>query len=204
MIIKIKLKFLSTKKRNATTIILLTLQTLPGNETCHCKRPYLPNRIVGGSVVTPHSIPFQVGLTPAPSGTVPFCGGSLITPNYVLTAAHCTIDSSVSSFRVIVGDHNYLASGEGEQFINVRSKLEHPGFNPASSYAFDFSILRLDTSVTVPSPTAGIVCLPSDLSQTFVGENLKISGWGRTVYGGSQSNLLKGSSVTGEKCFPKY
>jgi hypothetical protein len=89
-------------------------------------------------------------------------------------------------------------TGDGEQYFNIRSKLEHPNYNAGNALAYDFSILQLATSVTVPSPTAGIVCLPTVLSQTFVGETLKISGWGTTVYGGSRSNLLKGASVTGK------
>jgi hypothetical protein len=99
---------------------------------------------------------------------------------------------------VIVGDHNFLTTGDGEQFFNIRSKLEHPNYNLGNALAYDFSILQLATSVTVPSATAGIVCLPTVLTQTFVGETLKISGWGTTVSGGSQSNLLKGASVTGK------
>lgn len=47
-----------------------------------------PNlRIIGGNETAPHAYPFQVGLVI--DGTS-FCGGSLISKNFVLTAAHCT------------------------------------------------------------------------------------------------------------------
>lgn len=46
-------------------------------------------KVVGGEEALPHSIPFQVRLLIESFETFQ-CGGSLISPNYVLTAAHCT------------------------------------------------------------------------------------------------------------------
>ena len=76
--------------------------------------------------------------------------------------------------RIIIGDHNYNIAGDGEQYILVASKLEHPKYNPANSQAYDFAILKLASPVTLPLATAGLVCLPSDLSQTFDGATLTI------------------------------
>jgi hypothetical protein len=82
--------------------------------------------------------------------------------------------TAASSMRIIVGDHNYNVAGEGEQYILVASKLEHPSYNPGNSQAYDFALLKLATPVTLPSAKAGLVCLPTDLSQTFEGATLTI------------------------------
>jgi len=51
-------------------------------------------RIVGGNEAVPGSYPWQVGITRA-GWTSPYCGGSIISNIWILTAAHC-VDDKVS------------------------------------------------------------------------------------------------------------
>jgi trypsin len=175
---------------------------------CKCGGPYSTpfpyNRIIGGSEVPPHSLPFQVfiDLTGRTDG-ITICGGSLISPNYVLTAAHCTKTLPPENIKVTVGKHNRNIKEDGEQTFTVLSNTVHPQFN-SSILDNDFALLKLSTPVNIPltNSNVGIVCLPTDLSQTFVGTKLTVSGWGTTVtpYNFSTdpySNVLKATSLTG-------
>jgi len=52
--------------------------------------PSIDSRIVGGSVTVPNEFPWQAFLIAyLPSGGANYCGGSLISNQWVLTAAHC-------------------------------------------------------------------------------------------------------------------
>jgi hypothetical protein len=72
--------------------------------------PFPNNRIIGGFEVPIHSIPFQVALYQNGGFN---CGGSLISPSYVLTAAHCIIfGATTQNLKVVVGE---LSNGHSPQ-----------------------------------------------------------------------------------------
>lgn len=56
-----------------------------------CGRVKRRLRIVGGSVVEVNEYPWQAMLV-LEGKTEPFCGGTLVNPTWVMTAAHCTLE----------------------------------------------------------------------------------------------------------------
>merc|ERR1719411_2366097 len=159
--------------------------------SCKCGQANTADRIVGGAATEQNEYPWQVGLVSA-GGSHPWCGGTLISPQHVLTAAHCTAGRTPSSLAVLVGEHRT----DDNSFTRVSlSKItDHPQYN-SNTIDNDFSILTLSSPVSLTTKVSP-ACLPGDTSKLYDGSKATVSGWGTTSSGGNQPTTLREVEVT--------
>lgn len=156
-------------------------------------------RIVGGEEVTPHALPYQVSVQ-STSGSH-FCGGSIIAPNMVLTAAHCMegVDGNNPNMQVRVGAHSLTdGSGQAIKVATTYTNQEYPNLSK------DVAVLKLAENIT--DKNAKIIKLADQSffdAKVKVGTPLKVSGWGTLTSGGSMPEKLMAVDVpyiTNEVC----
>lgn len=141
-----------------------------------------PN-IVGGTDADIADYPFTVRLTTADGQQ--FCGGSLVSPTKVLTAAHCTTDSQAPDVKVVSG-RTVMSSNEGT-VSDVTNIWVHPEYTDAAQ-GFDVSVLTL----AAPVQEAPIEMAPAPDDPTYAeGTQATALGWGATSEGGEQSDHLQ-------------
>lgn len=139
-----------------------------------------PARIISGSKSPDGAYPWMVALVQNYNGRAVdehFCGGTLIAPQWVLTAAHCVTDFSGSAvdpdFYDILLGQNRLSSNTGQR-MNVRGAVIHPNYDPRT-LRFDYALLKLDSPVLY---TPIEVATPF-LSELYTaGTPAKVLGWG--------------------------
>jgi hypothetical protein len=157
--------------------------------------------VVGGSPTTIAEWPWQVALAVRGSGSGydrQFCGGTLVAPTIVITAAHCLHNGatfySPDNFSVISG-RTTLSSGEGEEInfatFYVFTQNGVPLYQPLQDQDWDVVVVRLTSPAA--SPTV-MVAGPGERAVWSPGQPAFVTGWGDTVDGadtGSDS-LLEG------------
>lgn len=136
------------------------------------------SEIVGGSEAEPGAWPWMAALvfSTAENGyDGQFCGGTLVAPEWVLTAAHCTRGLQSHHIHVILGRHE-LSSDEGER-IAVTEIIDHPDFD-YSTFDSDLALLRLES----PSVQVPIALVTAETASLAEPETLsKVIGWGSTI-----------------------
>ncbi|KAM6294780.1 mast cell protease 1A-like [Aegotheles albertisi] len=128
----------------------------------------LRGRIVGGHEAQPHSHPYMAFLKMGMSA----CGGFLVAPEWVMTAAHCRAGNAT----VILGAHNIHEPERSQQVRGVLRSHLHPQYNP-NTMANDIMLLQLTGKATL-SDYVKVIPLPKTSSDLPTGTKCIIAGWG--------------------------
>ncbi|XP_042545419.1 hyaluronan-binding protein 2 [Dipodomys spectabilis] len=153
-------------------------------------------RIYGGFKSTAGKHPWQASLqtsmpltTPMPQGH--FCGGALIHPCWVLTAAHCT-EIKTRHLKVVLGDQDLKKTEFHEQSFQVEKILKYSQYNEEDEIPHnDIGLLKLkpvDGHCALESKYVKTICLPEAPFPS--GTECHISGWGVTETGDGSRQLL--------------
>lgn len=165
-------------QNNIQSCQMSTTSSIP----CGCSKILNP-KIINGQSANQSAWPWMISYG---SKRIHICGGTLITPEYILTAAHCfhsndednPIDISTIEIRIGLTD---LTDVTHENLFAIRKLISHHEFNP-STYQNDIALIRLDRSI-LPSDTIQMLCLPRYSSYLYppVNSTVIAIGWGHTI-----------------------
>jgi len=160
------------------------------------------SRVIAGKTATRGSWPWQILLL---KDWKPHCGGSIVGPKHIVTAAHCIEKEEMnpSKFLVAVGEHDTSHREGMERWYRVKKIYEHPDYNQPSMLNNDIAVLEVDPPIMF-NRYAQPVCLPDKSLPS--GTDCYVTGWGKTRHPGYMTHLLQQAKmkiVSNGECYKK-
>jgi MYXO-CTERM domain-containing protein len=136
--------------------------------------------IVGGTATQITTVPWQVSLQSAQGSH--FCGGSIVTPTWIMTAAHCVAEGAPG--RIVAGISQISQSASG-QIRQVKRVVTYPGYSDPST-GKDAALIELTTPLQLDGVKVKAIkpiTSTSPATLTAPGVMTTVSGWGTLTEG---------------------
>merc|ERR1712243_484657 len=163
-----------TEKTENMILSIILLVGVAASYAEECGKPDVKHntRVVAGQTATRGSWPWQILMK---FGGRASCGGTLIAPQWVVTAAHCVYrrEHYPYLFSVVLGEHDRSVEEGSEEEIRVERVFRNPSYNPRV-LDNDIAMFKL----TKPAKLGKYVktaCLPT--GDVPVGTDCYITGW---------------------------
>jgi secreted trypsin-like serine protease len=145
----------------------------------------LEPKIIGGLYTKEGADPWQVALVRAEKtgpDRRPFCGGSLISPKWVVTAAHCVDRGTLPTDFDVIGGTTDVNNGGVR--LKVAEIVVHPNYTRAD-HLNDIALVRLQQPIIAPQARE-IAILPLAQEATVLKwkATARVTGWGALSEGG--------------------
>ncbi|XP_064589856.1 cathepsin G-like [Zonotrichia leucophrys gambelii] len=145
-------------------------------------------RIIGGRKVKAHSRPYMAFLEIQGDPKNYSCGGFLIRPDAVLSAAHCVDIKGIENVTVILGAHNRKSREQSQQKIRVRQWVIHPQYCP-DDFKNDIVLLKLKKNAVI-NKNVKLISIAKKNERVGEGAKCNVPGWGRTSLKSLVSDVL--------------
>ncbi|XP_065204403.1 serine protease snake-like [Planococcus citri] len=202
------------KTRNSTAVALqkckeygkyrfvkkLMQPDLPGQEDYYFDVPDCVNvqeLVVGGIPAQPKEYPHMalIGYGSDLKTVTWNCGGSLISENFIMSAAHCVKTQLGPPRWVLLGELDISSTTEDAKpkIYSIVKVHNHPQYNSKSLY-YDISLFQLNTTVEL-GPYVRPACLYTASTDSLIKFRASITGWGRTGAAERSSNSLQKATI---------
>jgi secreted trypsin-like serine protease len=163
--------------------------------------------VYGGTTASISEAPWQAAITmkSAPNAKAGFfCGGSLISNQWIITAAHCAVDEydipySPSELLIHLGNRTLSSSVKAK--YSVSSVRVHESYD-SSNVLNDIALIKLTNPVTIATGTIEPIGLSA--LEASVGESVRVTGWGEVNGSIYPSGLQQGTLTIEDESVCSY